>query len=114
MINRIKQALLVLSTALILSMPQISLAADSAVVVEKPSALAMAGDVILARPLLFVMTAVGTVLFVVSLPFSLAGGNAGEAGKVLVVGPAESTFVRCLGCKQPGYKKQVQQVKGSD
>lgn len=114
MINRLNKWLLVFSTALILSLPQIASAADDMVVVEKPSALAMAGDLVIARPLLFVMTVVGSALYVVSLPFSLAGGNAAEAGKVLVVKPAQTTFVRCLGCKLPGYKKTVQEVKGSD
>jgi len=65
---------------------------------ERPTGLAMAGDVALARPLLFVGTVIGTALFVVSSPFSLLGGNIAEAGKTLVVTPAKATFVRCLGC----------------
>ena len=72
---------------------------------EKPSAGAMALDAVVARPLLLVTTIIGTGLYVVSLPFSLLGGNAGEAGKALVVGPAKNTFVRCLGCRKPGYQK---------
>jgi hypothetical protein len=86
----------------------ISLLAPSMVfaqdVEEEPSPLAMAGDMLIARPIGVAITGVGLVLYVVSLPFSLAGGNAGEAGKALVVGPAEATFVRCLGCTQSGYK----------
>ena len=81
--------------------PQISVAQQ---VDEDPSALAMAGDAIIARPLGVVFTAVGAALYVVTLPFTLAGGNAKQAGKELVVGPAEATFVRCLGCTKPGYK----------
>jgi hypothetical protein len=46
-------------------------------------------------------------VYVATLPFSLLGGNAGEAGKVLVVGPAEATFVRCLGCTKSGYKTET-------
>ena len=57
-----------------------------------------------ARPVLFVATVLGTALYVVTLPFTLGGGNAGAAGKALVLGPGESTFVRCLGCRKPGYK----------
>lgn len=72
---------------------------------EDPSAMAMAGDLVVARPLLLAATAVGAAVYVVSLPFSLAGGNSIEAGKTLVVGPAMSTFVRCLGCTQSGYNK---------
>lgn len=88
-----------------LAAPQISVAQQ---VDEDPSALAMAGDAIIARPLGIVFTAVGAVLYVVTLPFTLAGGNAKQAGKELVVGPAEATFVRCLGCTKPGYKHDVE------
>ena len=63
-----------------------------------PNALYMGADILIARPVLLAMTAVGTALYVVSLPFSLMGGNAGEAGRVMVVGPARATFTRCLGC----------------
>jgi hypothetical protein len=75
---------------------------------DEPSPLAMAGDAIIARPLGLAFTAVGAVIYVVTLPFSLAGGNAKEAGKALVVGPAEATFVRCLGCTKPGYKHDTE------
>ncbi|MDB6060026.1 MAG: hypothetical protein JWM78_129 [Verrucomicrobiaceae bacterium] len=82
--------------------PQISVAQQ---VDEDPSALAMVGDALIARPLGVVFTAVGAALYVVTLPFTLAGGNAKQAGKELVVGPAEATFVRCLGCTKSGYKQ---------
>jgi hypothetical protein len=90
--------------SLVLATPQLTLAQA---VDEEPSALAMVGDAIIARPLGLVFTVVGAVTYVATLPFSLAGGNAGEAGKVLVVGPAEATFVRCLGCTKSGYKHDV-------
>ena len=95
--------------SLILVAPQISMAED---VEEHPSALAMTGDLLIARPLGVVFTAIGTAVYVVTLPFSLAGGNAKEAGKELVVGPAEATFVRCLGCTKSGYHHSVDE--GSD
>lgn len=82
-----------LSLALVL--PQVSVAD---VVKENPTALAMVTDVVLVRPVMLAITAVGSVFFVVSLPFSLIGGNAGEAADTLVVQPANNTFVRCLGC----------------
>lgn len=85
--------------------PQLSFA--QAVVDEEPSALAMVGDALIARPLGLVFTVIGAATYLVTLPFSAAGGNAGEAGKVLVVGPAKATFVRCLGCTQSGYKHEV-------
>ena len=58
----------------------------------------MIGDAVFARPLLLVSTVVGAGLYVVTLPFSLLGGNPGEAGEVLVMNPGKNTFVRCLGC----------------
>jgi hypothetical protein len=70
---------------------------------ESPHWFAMVGDFFVARPLGLVLTAGGTVLWIVSLPFTLAAGNANETAETLVLGPAEQTFVRCLGCRQSGY-----------
>lgn len=86
-----------------LLVPQLSVAQA---VDEDPSALAMFGDFVIARPLGIVFTAVGAVTYVATLPFSLAGGNAKTAGKELVVGPAMATFVRCLGCTKSGYNHE--------
>ena len=58
---------------------------------------AMFVDLVLIRPLGIVATALGTTMFVVSLPFTLLGGNVGEAGRALVVEPAKFTFARPLG-----------------
>lgn len=99
--NTCSRLLTATTLSIVLLAPQISVAQE---VQEDPSALAMAGDAIIARPLGVLFTAVGAVLYVVTLPFSLAGGNAKQAGKELVVGPAEATFVRCLGCTKTGYK----------
>lgn len=109
MISHITKALLTLTVALVLSMPQITVAANPTVIVEKPTALAMTGDLVLARPLLLAMTVVGTAVFLVSLPFSLLGGNSLESANTLVVQPAKTTFVRCLGCSNSGYKKEVKE-----
>ena len=49
------------------------------------------------RPLGMAATAVGAVIYVISLPFSLAGGNEAEARQKLVVDPATYTFTRPLG-----------------
>lgn len=74
---------------------------------ESPSALAMTGDAVFIRPVLLATTVVGSAVYLVSLPFSLLGGNAKEAGEVLVVGPAKATFVRCLGCTNSGRKPET-------
>lgn len=104
LINIFSRFAAVISLAVVLVLPQV---AYSETIEEKPTALAMTGDLIVARPFLLVATVIGTALFVVSLPFSLAGGNAGEAADTLVLGPAQATFVRCLGCTKSGYKKEV-------
>lgn len=69
---------------------------------EEPSAAAMTADVLIARPLGIVATVLGSAVFVVSLPFSAAGGNVEEAADALVMGPVRETFVRCLGCVSEG------------
>lgn len=70
---------------------------------EYPNDFAMAGDVLIARPLGLVWTVAGSALFVVSLPFTALGGNVKQAADTLVVGPAKETFLRCLGCTNGRY-----------
>lgn len=89
---------LCLSLALVL--PQASMAE---VMKEEPTALAMVTDVVLVRPAMLAITAVGSVFFLVGLPFSLLGGNVGQTADTLVVQPAANTFVRCLGCTKRAY-----------
>lgn len=74
---------------------------------EDPSAFAMAADLVVARPLLLATTVAGAAVYLVSLPFTLGGGNAKQAGDSLVVKPAKATFVRCLGCVRSGYKQEI-------
>jgi hypothetical protein len=64
----------------------------------KPTAEQMIIDGLVYRPLSLAGTLLGTGLFIVTLPFSLLGGNADVAGERLVLEPANSTFDRCLGC----------------
>ena len=58
---------------------------------------AMIADTLVVRPLMLVATAVGTLTFIVSLPFTALGGNADKAVEQLVLEPAKYTFVRPLG-----------------
>lgn len=57
----------------------------------------MTVDLVLCRPLGFVAMLGGTLIFVVSSPFSALGGNVEEAWDSLVVNPAQYTFKRPLG-----------------
>lgn len=79
---------------------------------ESPNEWAMVGDLLVARPIGVVLTVGGAAVWLVSLPFTLLAGNAGEAAGTLVGGPAESTFMRCLGCRNTGYSgKDVAAIK---
>lgn len=88
----------VLTIALILS-PLCALAekADQESYKESNDPMAMTLDLVIARPVGLVAMLAGTVLFVVSVPFSALGGNTEEAWDSLVVSPAEYTFQRPLG-----------------
>jgi len=54
-------------------------------------------DIVAERPLGLVATLGGTLVFLVSWPFSALGGNSAEAWDSLVVAPAKYTFQRPLG-----------------
>ena len=73
-------------------------------ITAEPTGEEMVADVLVARPLGLVGTVFGTAAFIVSLPFSLLGGNVDKAAENLVVGPARETFVRCLGCRNSGRR----------
>jgi hypothetical protein len=54
-------------------------------------------DVVVARPVSFALTILGSALFVVSLPVAATSGCVDKAAKTLVVAPAKDTFTRPLG-----------------
>jgi len=64
---------------------------------EETTAGTMLADTFMVRPFMLVSTVVGTAAFIVTLPFSLLGGNTREAGKTLVGEPFMYTFARPLG-----------------
>ncbi len=77
----------------------LSALAQTAEISEKTqnSPEAMTVDLVLARPIGLAATIIGSVAFVISLPFSASGGNIPEAWDNLVVAPAQYTFHRPLG-----------------
>ena len=82
---------------------------------ESPNEWAMVGDLLVARPIGVVLTVGGAAVWLVSLPFTLLAGNASEAAGTLIGGPVETTFMRCLGCRQPGYSdKDREAIKRRD
>ncbi len=74
---------------------------------DEISAGAMTVDLLFVRPVGIVSVVFGTAVFIVSLPFSALGGNAGNAAKKLVAAPISFTFTRKLGhfeeVKRGGY-----------
>jgi len=86
----------VIAALVIIPFGSISLAQDENQNVEI-SAEKMIFDFILLRPMGIVATILGTSMFVVSLPFSAAGGNSKEAYQKMMVEPASYTFKRPLG-----------------
>ena len=69
---------------------------------DEPTGGKMLADVAVVRPMTFIASAIGAVGWVVSLPFTIIGGNMGEAGHTLVVDPLRYTFVRPLGHMEEG------------
>jgi len=106
--NKVVRHALALLMSTLLAMP---VAWGQGSVDEDPNAFAMAGDLIVARPIGLVMTVAGAAVFVVSLPFTLLAGSVSESAEKLVMGPGEATFVRCLGCIQPGYSRKDSELR---
>lgn len=66
----------------------------------------MAADALFVRPISLVATLAGGVVWLVSSPFHVLGGNSDEAARVLIEEPGAYTFRRRLGdfrhCQQYG------------
>ena len=74
-----------------------------------PSYETMTVDTIVGKPLQLVAALAGTAAYIVSLPFSLIGGNADQAQQKLFVEPWDA-MGRCLGCtvaEDNYYKSQI-------
>ncbi len=72
--------------------------------VEEPDVVTMSEDIVIARPLGIMATAAGAGLFLISLPFSILGGNVKQTAHTLVGKPAKETFVRPVGCASDACK----------
>ena len=98
MFRIVKKSLVIFMISVFLIAPVASTAlADEYFEREDPSGAMMIFDVIMVRPIGIVATVVGSVFYVVSLPFSLLGENSDEASQALVKDPAAYTFSRPLG-----------------
>jgi hypothetical protein len=63
----------------------------------EPAAEAMVTDTVIVRPLGIAASVIGTVFFIISLPFSIPGGNTQVACKKLIAEPLQYTWTRPLG-----------------
>ena len=95
--QKITVVVLIASLALFFCQGQTVLAGERIQALDDDKAGYMMGDLVIIRPLGIAATAVGTVFYVLSLPFSLAGGNEPEARQKLMADPAGYTFTRPLG-----------------
>jgi hypothetical protein len=95
----IKKALLpcFLIVSLLICPLLLSAAGEGGIEEKQNSPEAMAIDFVFVRPLGAAATLAGSVLFLVSWPFSALGGNSDEAMDSLVLSPARFTFQRPLG-----------------
>jgi hypothetical protein len=64
---------------------------------EEPTSGEMFADAFVARPLTLVASVAGAAAWVLTLPFTLPSGSAGDTGKAWVMDPLEYTFVRPVG-----------------
>lgn len=62
-----------------------------------PSYETMVVDTVVGKPFQLVSAITGTAAYIVSLPFSIIGGNTADAQQKLVVEPWQA-LGRCLGC----------------
>jgi hypothetical protein len=93
-----KKSLVIFMISMLLIAPLASTAlAEEFFERQDPSGGMMIFDFVIIRPIGIVATAVGSIFWVISLPFSLLGGNSVEAGKALMKEPADYTFKRPLG-----------------
>ena len=103
MFKLFKKTLILITVASMLIVPFGSTAlAQEYFEAEEPSGGAMIYDLCVVRPVGLVATALGSVVFVLSWPFSALGDNSDVAGQKLVKNPAAYTFKRPLGEFQHG------------
>ncbi len=65
-----------------------------------------AGDALFTRPATLGVTLAGAAIYAVTLPFTYFSRDP-SFFDVLVRGPAEATFIRCLGCGVSGRKRSA-------
>jgi hypothetical protein len=90
---------LMIMSSLCIAMPLQTVNASETdnMVQQEPGALTIGTDLLVVRPLGIVATVCGSMIYVLSLPFSITAGNSGEVYQKTVAEPAVFTFKRPLG-----------------
>lgn len=83
--------------ALIFAATPLSATAENNDTVTGDKATDMVVDLVVVRPLGLAAIAIGTLLTVAALPFTLPGGDAIDSAREMIGKPAEYTFNRPLG-----------------
>ena len=86
-----------------ISTPSLAFECQPEATEEGESGLAVIGDLLLVRPLLFGATLAGSGLFTLALPFTAISDNTPVTADHLVRRPGRATFQRCLGCFEAGW-----------
>jgi hypothetical protein len=86
-----KTKFLLILCAIMIGMGNISLSR------AEDNSIATVTDVVLVRPGCFVATVVGSVVFVLALPFAAASHSVGETADTLVLVPWHATVTRPIG-----------------
>jgi hypothetical protein len=105
--NRMTQQVLIVTMAILMIAMTSLVRAQEYVASPAPKEAtgeAMLADVFILRPFGIAATVLGSVAFVVALPFTLPTRSVDKAAQRLVVDPAKFTFVRPLGHVPPGSR----------
>ncbi|HMJ49623.1 MAG TPA: hypothetical protein VK440_03515 [Burkholderiales bacterium] len=94
--NYRKSLVFVLATVCFVFMASLAQADQYGDYVE-PSGEAMAGDLLLVRPVSLGATIVGFCTWIIALPFTIPSGSVASSAKALIGDPAQYTFLRPLG-----------------
>jgi hypothetical protein len=97
MVKKWKIPLVMIVAAALIAVPFGSVLAQEVPYEKDRDPGAMAADLVFARPVGLAAIVAGTAVFLFSIPFSLMGGNTGQAWQKLVIDPTEYTFHRPLG-----------------
>jgi hypothetical protein len=86
-----------MKTKLLFCLLALSLVCPASTFAYEDKSMEVVADVVAVRPGCFVATMVGSVLFVLALPFAATSKSVKKTAHVLVVTPAHATFNRPIG-----------------